>query len=140
MESQSTRYGHVLRLDRGEEVVESLVAFARQRGIRAGGLTGLGAADDIELGFYDPGTRAYTRRRFTGDHEIGALTGNLSLMGGEPFAHCHAVISGRDFVAYTGHLFRAVVSVTCEVQLVTDPGTLERTARPDLGYNPLAPR
>ena len=32
MESQATRYGHVLRLDRGEEVIASLTAFAAERG------------------------------------------------------------------------------------------------------------
>jgi predicted DNA-binding protein with PD1-like motif len=43
-------------------------------------------------------------------------------------------------VAYTGHLFRGVVTVTCELQVVTDPGVLARSARPDLGFNPLDPR
>ena len=47
------------------------------------------------------------------------------------------MIAGPDFVAHTGHLFRGVVTVTCEIQIVTDPGILPRAARPDLGFNPL---
>jgi predicted DNA-binding protein with PD1-like motif len=47
------------------------------------------------------------------------------------------LIAGEDFAARTGHLFRGVATVTCEVQLVTDPGVLKRVRRPDLGFNPL---
>ena len=49
------------------------------------------------------------------------------------------MLGRRDFSAWTGHLFRGVVTVTCELQVVTDPGVLVRESRPDLGYNPLAP-
>ena len=31
----------------------------------------------------------------------------------------------------------AVVTVTCEVQVVTDPEVLRRVRRPDLGFNPI---
>lgn len=137
MQSQTTRYGHALRLEKGEEVIASLAAFAAARSVRAGLISGLGAMADIELGFFEPATRTYVRRGFPGDHEIGTLTGNFSELNGRPFPHCHVVIGGADFVAYTGHLFRGVVSVTCEIQIVTDPGVLRRVERPDLGFNPL---
>lgn len=139
MKHQRTRYGYVLRLDAGEEIVESLRAFARQHGVRCGAFSGLGACGETDLGFFDPATREYVTRRFEGDHEIGSLTGNLSEMDGEPFPHCHAVIAGRDFVAHTGHLFRGVVTVTCEIQIVSDPDVLRRTRRDDLGFHPLDP-
>lgn len=140
MEAQRTTYGWVLRLDRGEEIVESVAAFAAREGIRAAGVTGLGAVGETELGFFHPDSRSYDHQRFGGDHELGSLTGNVSELDGRPFPHLHAVIAGADFVAHSGHLFRGVVSVTCEIQLVTDPGVLVRASRPDLGWNPLAPR
>lgn len=140
MEAQRTAYGWVLRLDRGEEIVVSVAAFAAREGIRAAGVAGLGAVGETELGFFHPGTKSYDHQRFTGDHELGSLTGNVSELEGRPFPHLHAVIAGADFVAHAGHLFRGVVSVTCEIQLVTDPGVLARESRPDLGWNPLAPR
>jgi len=136
---QRTRYGYVLRLDRGEEIVETLRAFAREHGIRGAALSGIGSCGETELGFFDPETREYVKRRFDGDHEIGALTGNLSEMDGEPFPHCHVVIAGRDFVAHTGHLFRGVVTVTCEIQIVADTDVLRRPRRDDLGFHPLEP-
>jgi len=137
MEHQRTRYGYAVRIDRGEEIVAALAAFAAAEGVRAGMISGIGALADPELGFFVPATREYVRRVFPGDWEIGALTGNVSELDARPFAHCHVVIGGADFTAYTGHLFRGVVTVTCEAQIVTDPGVLRRVSRPDLGFNPL---
>lgn len=139
MRSRGTRYGYALRLDAGEEIVASLKAFAAERGIRAGLISAIGAVGETELGFFVRATRSYVTRTFTGEHEIGVLTGNFSELDGEPFPHCHIVIAGEDFVAHAGHLFRGVVTVTCEVQVVTDPGVLRRTRRPDLGFHPLEP-
>ena len=140
MRAQRTSFGWALRLDRGEEIFESLREFAAREGIRSAGFTGIGSIDEAELGFFDPATLTYSRRRFEGDHEIGSLTGNISFLDGAPFPHGHLVLGGRDFVAHTGHLFRAVVSVTCEILVVTDPGTLLRVSRPDLGFSPLEPK
>jgi len=140
MQAQRMAWGWTLRLDRGEEIVESLRAFAEHEGVRAAFFTAIGAVGETELGFFDPTTMAYERRRFEGDHEIGSLNGNISMLEGRPFPHAHIVIGRRDFGAWTGHLFRGVVTVTCEIQLVTDPGVLVRQSRPDLGYNPLDPQ
>jgi predicted DNA-binding protein with PD1-like motif len=139
MRAQRMTWGWTLRLDRGEEIVATLQAFAEQQGVRAAFFTGIGAVGETELGFFDPATGDYERRLFEGDHEIGALNGNISVLAGRPFPHAHLVLGRRDFGAWTGHLFRGVVSVTCELQLVVDPGVLARETRPDLGYNPLAP-
>ena len=139
MKAQRTRAGWVLRIDAGEEIVTTLRAFARAKGIRSGLISGLGAAEDIELGYFVRTSREYVTRRFEGEWEIGALTGNLSELEAEPLPHCHAVIGGRDFAAFTGHLFRGVVTATCEVQILTDPDVMRRPSRPDLGFNPLEP-
>jgi len=134
-----TRYGYTVRIDTGEDIIATLREFARAEGVRAGLISGLGSVGETELGFFVRTTGKYITRTFTGEHEIGALTGNFSDLEGEPFPHCHAVIAGEDFVAHTGHLFRGVVTVTCEVQVVTDPDTLRRARRPELGFNPIEP-
>ena len=138
MEFQRTRYGYALKLDRGEEIFSTLQSFAAAQGLKAGAILGLGAVGEAELGFFIPATRAYIRRVFPGDHEIGSLIGNLSELDGRPFPHLHVVIAGEDLVAHTGHLFRGVVTVTCEVQIFTDPGVLRRVRRDDQGFHPLS--
>lgn len=137
MQVQQTRYGYAVRIESGEEIIGSLAEFAKRANVRAGLISGLGAIGDCELGFFVRPTKEYVRREFRGEHEIGSLTGNFSELDGEPFPHCHVLIAGEDFVARTGHLFRGIATVTCEVQVVTDPGVLRRVRRPDLGFNPL---
>jgi predicted DNA-binding protein with PD1-like motif len=137
VQSRRTQYGYALRLDRDEEIVGSLRAFADQHEVRAGLLSGLGALREAELGFFVRATHEYIRKTFSGEFEIASLTGNLSDLEGEPFPHVHVVISGDDFVAYSGHLFRGIVSVTCEVQVVTDRGVFRRVRQPAEGFNPL---
>ena len=137
VKSQRTSYGYVLRLDPGEEVVASLTAFARRENLRGGMISALGAVGETELGFFVRATSSYIRRTLKGEHEILALTGNFSELDGEPFLHCHIIIAGEDFTAIGGHLFRAVVTVTCEAQIVVSAGTVLRVRRPDLGFNPL---
>lgn len=139
MLSQRTDYGWVLRLDPGEEVFESLQRFAREHDVRAGAFSGIGAVGEAELGFYVRERRSYVRRVFEGEHEILALLGNFSVLEGKPFPHAHLTLAGPDFVAHGGHLFRGVVTVTCEVHVVTSAGEIVRALRPDLGYNPLEP-
>lgn len=138
MQAKRMAYGWALRLDAGEEVIATLAAWAEREGVRSGLLSGIGAVGETELGFFERETGTYVRRVFRGEHEIGALTGNFSELDGHPFPHCHVVIAGDDFVAHTGHFFRGVVTVTCEIQVVTDGSVTRRLPRPDLGFNPLA--
>lgn len=139
MKHQRLEHGYLLRLDAGEEIIASLQAFAAERGIRAGSFTGIGAVGECELGFFVRETRSYIRRVFTGEHEILALTGNLSMLEAEPFPHAHLILAGDDFVAHGGHLFRGVITVTCEIHWVTSAGVITRVPRPDLGFHPLEP-
>jgi predicted DNA-binding protein with PD1-like motif len=50
MIGRATRYGFTLRLDAGDEIVASLAAVAERHDLRAGLVSGLGAARDIERG------------------------------------------------------------------------------------------
>src|SRR5262245_41315553 len=103
MKFQRTRYGYVVRIDGGEEIVATLREFARAQGVRSGQISGIGSVGETDLGFYVRDTQQYVTRTFRGEHEIGALTGNFSELDGESFPHCHVVIAGDDFVAHTGH-------------------------------------
>lgn len=127
-----------LRLMPGEEIVETLAGFVRSQRIKSGFLTGLGAAEDITLGCFDPKTKTYHKRTFKGDHEVAALIGNVAWVGKEPACHIHAVISPPRLATFAGHLFSGKVTVTLEVALV--PGTRRLTRKPDpfSGLNLLA--
>ncbi len=44
---------YLVRIDRGEEVMESLMKMCREERILLGSVSGLGAADYAEIGIYD---------------------------------------------------------------------------------------
>jgi len=115
-----------VRLAKGEEVLEGLRAVAKAEGLGAGSVVGIGAVEDVELGFYDLAAREYDRRVFREEHELVNLTGNFSRVDGEPFVHAHVTIGGRDYRARCGHLFRATCAVTCELVVTPLEGAIDR--------------
>ncbi|MFQ5601267.1 MAG: PPC domain-containing DNA-binding protein [Candidatus Krumholzibacteriia bacterium] len=120
-------------LRRGEDVHESLVRLAREAELRSAFIVGLGAIEEAVLAFYDPELKEYQPTEIRGVHEVGNLTGNLTRVDGEPFAHIHVVIGGRDLGARTGHLVSARVGATMEL-FVRDLGTeIARSPNAEIG-------
>lgn len=119
---------HVLRLDPGEDVLESIRALAEKTKITAGTVTGLGSVDVVTLGFLEPVEKTYVKRRFEERMEVASLSGSLSMDGERVHVHLHAVVSPREFVAYAGHVHDAKVGAVLEVFLTALPGRLERVA------------
>ena len=124
---------YAVRLERGEQLVESLTGFLDERGIGAGSLVGIGALKDVELGYYELERQTYHRKTFREDHELVNLTGNVSVKDGKPFLHAHVTISGPDFQAHAGHLFRAVVAVTVELVVTPLEGRIGREVDKGVG-------
>ena len=107
----------VLRLEKGEEITESLKALREKEGIAAASFTGIGATDDATIGVYLVSEKRYEAVRLTGDMEIAALTGNLTADNkSRPYVHAHIVL-GRGNEAHAGHLNTARVSATAEIFL-----------------------
>lgn len=125
----------IVRIDKGEEIVEELKRFCREKGIRAGSLTGIGATDHARIGSFKGSTREYLATEVKGDHEITNLTGNIAVLDGEVYLHLHVTLSDGDCRAFGGHLNAAVVSGTCEVAVEVFSGEMEREFDPGVGLN-----
>jgi len=110
-----SRDGYLVRLVRGEEIHASVTAMARERGLRGGVLSGIGAVEDAVVGLYDLGRREYVKRPVEGIAELLSLDGNLSLKDGAPFLHAHAVLLTENFSLAGGHLFSARCAITVEL-------------------------
>lgn len=117
----------LLRIFTGEEIVGSVTDFARAHSIDAAEVSGIGAAYDVVLGYFDRGTKEYERHAVEGEVEIVSLLGNISIREGQPFPHLHANVSGRDFRPHAGHLFEAKAGATCEVVVRPMKGYAQRT-------------
>lgn len=119
----------LLVLKRGEELHSVLADYARETGLTSAWLSGLGGAGKATLGYYSLETRSYQWQELKGPLEILSLTGNLSMVDGEPFWHIHGSLSGTQLQAIGGHVKELTVGPTCE--LLITPLSLALTRLPD---------
>ena len=125
----------VARFDRGEEILESLKALALQENIKLASVSALGAVDDFTVGVYRVDEKKYYANHFEGAFEIVSMTGTISTMNGEYYAHLHMSAGNDRGEVFGGHLNRAVISATCELVIEVIDGVVERRADPEVGLN-----
>ena len=125
----------VLRIDRGEEICEQLKNMALKEEIRLAEISALGAVNDFTVGVFRTGEKKYYANRFTGDHEIVSLTGTISTMNGEYYAHLHMSAGDAKGEVFGGHLNSARVSATCEMIVRVIDGRVGRAFNEDVGLN-----
>jgi predicted DNA-binding protein with PD1-like motif len=119
--------------DKGDEVLENLLAFAKEHRISAAEFTGLGALSDVVLGYFDWQKKDYRRIPIDEQVEVLALTGNIALKDGEPKLHPHIVVGKSDGTAHGGHLLEGHVRPTLEVIVTESPAHLQRRSDPETG-------
>lgn len=124
----------VVRLERGEELIQSIQSFAQETGVCGAFFHGLGGAEKATIGIYRIDTdKEYHFQDFAGPLELISINGNIALANGEVMVHCHATISGPDLVTYGGHVQSAVIAGTCELFIDTRTGSLNRTMDEAIG-------
>lgn len=132
---------YVLVLDKGDEVVGCIEGFAREKGIAAAQLTGIGAFSDTVLGFFDWETKHYQKIPVKEQVEVVSLLGDIALgSDGDPALHPHVVVSRADGIAMGGHLLEAHVRPTLEVVLTESPGYLRKRKDSESGLALIAVR
>lgn len=117
---------YVLRFDKGEDVVAGLKDFMASGSITACAFQGIGAAQETELAFYNMETKQYQRKVFNQELEIVSIIGNGAMEGDSPIIHAHGSFSSKDFIVFGGHVFKTIVSATCEIFLIKLEGKISR--------------
>ncbi len=116
----------VIRLFTGDPIVATLLQVAETERIAAASVSGIGAAYELELGYFDRAAREYVRRTVPDELEVVSLGGTLARTETGPIAHLHVVLSGRDFSTLGGHLFEGRAAATIELVVQPLPGALRR--------------
>ena len=131
------RFGQsiVVRMDKGEEILEQLKAVAQAEQIKLAGVSALGAVNSFTVGVFKTGEKKYYSNSFEGDFEIVSLTGTVSTMDGEFYSHLHMSAGDCEGKVFGGHLNRAVVSATCEMVITVIDGRVDRTFSEEIGLN-----
>ena len=125
----------VMRIDKGEEVLTQLKAMALKEDIKLASVRALGATDDFTVGVFKVDEKKYYANHFTGDFEIVSLTGTISTMNGEYYAHLHMSAGDAQGRVFGGHLNEAIISATCEMVVEVIDGRVERAYDDDIGLN-----
>ena len=130
MDARSEGILHLVRLDAGERIIETLAGYLAGpgRSISSGFFSGIGAASNCEIGYYDLETKEYSYRTIEESCEITALTGNIARIDGEPVIHPHITLARPDFSVVGGHLVEGTISVTGEIWI--HGASLNVTRRP----------
>ena len=135
MKSKKSKEGYIIRLEKGDKVIESLVGFCRKKKIICGFFNGIGASSYTKLMHYDSGAKKYSSRIIKSPLEIVSLSGNVTLMDNDQYLHCHACLSDKNMKVYAGHLKEAIISATCEILLITSDASVKRRYDDKIGLN-----
>ena len=131
------RFGKTIiaRIDRGEEVLTQLKNIALKEEIKLASVRALGATDDFTVGVFKVDEKKYYANHFTGDMEIVSLTGTVSTMGGNYYAHLHMSAGDEQGRVFGGHLNEAIISATCEMVIEVIDGQVDRIRDESVGLN-----
>lgn len=131
---------YTLNFQRGDEVMSGLVDFAKEHDITAGHISGLGAASQLKIAYYNIETKEYERKQFTEDVEILSLNGNIGVKDdGTLIVHMHGVFGRRDLSTFGGHIFSMVISGAGEIHLKEFRGDIHRSYDDETGLTLMCP-
>lgn len=122
------RFGQqlVVRIDRGEEVMTELRALCERERIHLAAVSGLGAADYVDMGLYDVEKQEYQGMTLEQPLEITSLIGSVTEEDGKPYLHLHINVADASGRAYGGHLRECRIGGTCELFLTEAAGHVSR--------------
>ena len=128
----------ILRLDRGEKILGTIMAICRSLNVSCGIISGLGAVSSCTMGVYDVEEKKYYQNEFKGAFEVTNLTGNVTTKDGECYLHLHITLGDDKGHAFGGHPNEAIISVTAEIFIQTFPLEVDRKVDEAIGLNVLA--
>lgn len=126
---------YVVRLDVGDEIMESLTALCKKEDIKAATVQGLGATNNVTVGYYSTVAKKYFPKTFNQQFEIISLNGNISVKDDEPYLHLHIALSDENYTFFGGHLNNAVISITAEIFVTKLNGMLNRRVNEETQLN-----
>lgn len=117
----------VIKLEEGDEVVDSLKLFVKEHKIKGGFFTAIGALSKGTLSFYNAEKKTYDNTTYDEDLEVTSLIGNVAWKDGEPIIHPHITLGRGNNSAIAGHCGSpSIVSVAMEFYLVETNKQIDR--------------
>lgn len=129
-------YNYIVRLERGERLSEALNDFMAQADLPGAAVSGVGAATEVTLGFYDLDAQEYRWKTIAHAYEIVSLTGTIAMdEQGKPMYHLHGSFGDQGYQVVGGHVKDLVVGGTCELFIHRTFKPLSRVHDASTGLN-----
>ena len=126
---------YMLRIDCGEEILQSLKQMCEQEGIRLAQVSAIGAVDHAVVGVYDLQEKRYHQEETNEFMEIASLSGSVTGMNGQPYIHLHVTMADQKHILHGGHAIELRVGATCEMFVRILDGQVTREKNEELGIN-----
>jgi predicted DNA-binding protein with PD1-like motif len=105
----------LIRLEHGEDILESVRQTVKEERSTMIVVSGLGMISEFELGYFDNGN--YLRKRYKEPHELLAMQGTVSTEG-EPRIHIHVTVADKEHSAFGGHLMSGKAWMSNEIAFI----------------------
>lgn len=125
----------IIRLEKGEEIVSSIIKACEENNIKLGILTGIGAMSYVEVGYFDIDKKEYFSNEYNGHLEIISLMGNITTKDEKVYLHPHIIFSDEGNFAKGGHLNKGIISATGEIIIQIIDGRVNRYFDEEIGLN-----
>lgn len=125
----------IVRMDKGEDIVEQVKNVALKEKIKLANISALGAINEFTVGVFKTKEKKYYANEFKGDFEIVSLTGTINTMNDEYYCHMHLSAGNDQGQVFGGHLNKAIVSATCEMVIQIINGEVDRYFDEEVGLN-----
>lgn len=125
----------IVRMDKGEEILEKVREVAEKEKIKLADISALGAVSEFTVGVFDTEAKEYHANEFKGSFEIVSLTGTINTMNDEFYCHLHMRAGNEKGQVFGGHLNRAIISATCEMVITLIDGRVDRRFEKEVGLN-----
>ena len=122
-------------LQTGDLINESMRKVAVEENISNAWINGIGAIDNVEVGYMDVENKKYQKRNFDEHYELLSLIGNITYKDGEPFVHTHVTFSNTEYNVFGGHLFDAKITATGEIVLSLADSKIDREYNENIGIH-----
>ena len=122
-------------LQTGDLINESIRKIAVEENISNAWINGIGAIDNVEVGYMDVENKKYKKRNFDEHYELLSLIGNITYRDGVPFVHTHVTFSDTEYNVFGGHLFDAKITATGEIVLSLADSKINREYNENIGIH-----
>ena len=138
MEYRKIGETYYVRMDRGDEIVKTLLDICRLEDIQSAYYSGIGGCSDVEMQIFIPERGEFETERLEGVLELVALMGNIvSDDEDQLYHHTHALftyLENGEHKSLSGHMKSSTVLYTAEIELrPVIGGVIRRQFDPETG-------